>query len=340
MSATPTPERILQLGMGFWASKALLSAVELEVFTALGHGPLDAGALRDRVGIHPRGARDLFDALVALGLLAREGERYANAPETAAFLDRRSPTYVGGLLEMANARLYEHWGRLTEALRTGRPQNEAGQALADGRDTFEEMYADPERMRSFVQAMTGVSLASSEAIARQFPWPDVRSFVDLGTAEGGLPVVLARAHPHLEGIGLDLPAVRPHFEAYVARHGLEARVRFVGADMFEDELPRADVMVLGHILHGVGLEAKRRLLARVHGALPRGGFVIVHEALIDDERSRNAFGLLMSLNMLIETQEGFDYTGADCRGWMEDAGFSDVRVEHLVGPDSMVVGRK
>ena len=119
-----TPEGILQLGLGFWASKTLLSAVELGVFTELGHGPLSADDLIARLGLHRRSAYDFLDALVALGMLERGSGRYANTPATDLFLDRNKQAYVGGMLEMANARLYPFWAGLTDALKTGQPQNE------------------------------------------------------------------------------------------------------------------------------------------------------------------------------------------------------------------------
>ena len=231
------PDEILQLGFGFWGSKTLLSAVELGLFSALAaDGPQDAEALRRRLGLHERSARDFLDALVALGMLERGADgRYANTPATGLFLDRGKPTYLGGILEMANARLYPFWGSLTEALRTGEPQNEAKR----GGDLFGELYADPERLRAFLKAMTGLSLGASRAIAARFPWRDYRTFVDIGTAEGGLPVRVASAHPHLTGGGLDLPDVRPHFEAYVAAHGLSDRLAFHAGDFFADPLPAA-----------------------------------------------------------------------------------------------------
>ena len=209
MGEQPTPEKIMQIGLGFWASKTLLSAVEMGLFTELARKPETLEDVQARLGLHPRSARDFLDALVALGFLERREGNYANTPSTDVFLDRKKPSYIGGILEMANQRLYGHWGHLTEGLRTGLPQNEV---RGGGQSTFE--------------------------------------------------------------------------------------------------------------------------------ALPKGGAFIVYEAIIDDERSNNAFGLLMSLNMLIETYGGFDYTGADCQGWMREAGFSETRVEHLVGPDSMVVGIK
>lgn len=336
MSEALTPDKILQLGLGFLASKTLLTAVELGLFTRLAEQPMDAASLTRSLGLHPRGARDFFDALVALGMLDRTDGLYRNTPEADLFLNRHQPSYVGGLLEMANARLYGFWGSLAEALHTGEPQNES----KGGVNPFDALYADPDRLRQFLGAMTGISMGTAKAIASKFPWADYQSFYDLGCAQGCLPVQVALAHPHLTGGGFDLPAVAPIFEEYVAAAGLTDRLEFRAGSFFSDPLPQADVLVMGHILHDWDLEQKQLLLRRAYDALPAGGALIVYEALIDDDRRQNAMGLLMSLNMLIETPGGFDYTGADCRGWMAEAGFRTSYVEPLVGPDSMVVGLK
>ena len=331
-----TPDRIMQLGIGFWGSKTLLSAIELGLFTELAKRPLDTNHLTLRLQLHPRSARDFFDALVALGMLKRTGVRYANTPETALFLDRAKPSYVGGMLEMANARLYRFWGSLTEALRTGKPQNEA----KTGEDFFGTLYADPQRLEGFLKAMTGLSQGTARTIAKKFPWRKYRTFVDIGCAQGGVAVEITLAHRHLTGGGMDLPVVRPVFETYVRAKGVDGRLRFHPGDFFKDPLPKTDVLIMGHILHDWNLEEKMMLLRKAYDVLPTGGALIVHEAIIDDARKRNAFGLLMSLNMLIETHGGFDFTGADCKRWMQEAGFKRTRVEPLVGPDSMVVGIK
>ncbi|MEA2991656.1 MAG: hypothetical protein QOD40_576 [Alphaproteobacteria bacterium] len=336
MAGHVSPEQILGLGLGFWGSKTLLSAIELGIFTELARTPADADTLATRLNLHPRAARDFFDALVALGMLERNGAQYSNTPATDFFLDRAKPSYIGGILEMANARLYGFWGSLTEALRTGQPQNEAKQ----GGNLFAALYADPDRLRGFLKAMTGISMGAARIIAERFPWDRYRTFTDLGTAEGAVPVAVAGAHAHLTGGGFDLPQVKPHFEAFVAAHGLSGRVRFHAGDFFKDPLPSVDVLVMGHILHDWDLEQKRALVAKAYAALPKGGALLVYDTVIDDERRQNAFGLLMSLNMLIETPGGFDYTGADCMSWMRAAGFSETRVEHLLGPDSMVIGIK
>ncbi|MDA1189110.1 MAG: methyltransferase [Chloroflexi bacterium] len=336
MDTSVTPDKIMQVGTGFWASKTLLSAIELELFTHLAAGPATMSALEKKLKLHPRSSRDFLDALVALGFLNREGDRYSNSPDTGVFLDKKKPSYIGGILEMSNSRLYPFWGSLTEGLHTGKPQNEA----KSGGNFFEALYAEPARLEQFLKAMTGLSVGAGMAIAKKFPWAKYKTFYDVGGAQGAVAVQLALEHKHLTGGNFDLPPVGPIFEKYVESFKLSNRLKFVGGSFFTDPLPKVDVIVMGHILHDWDLDEKRMLLQKAYDAVPKGGAVIVFEAIIDDERRQNAFGLLMSLNMLIETPGGFDYTGADCSGWMREAGFKDTRVEHLIGPDSMVVGIK
>ena len=336
MDEPVTPEPILQLGLAFWGSKTLLSAVELGLFTHLARGPRDAKDITAELELRPRGVHDFLDALVALGMLERIENTYRNAPAADLFLDRNKPSYVGGLLEMANARLYPFWGSLTEALRTGHPQNEA----KVGENFFSALYDDPDRLEQFLHAMTGISMGDALAIAETFPWDRYDTVIDIGTAEGCLPVQVALRHPHLSGGGFDLPAVAPVFDKHVASAGLTERLRFYSGDFFTDALPAADVLVMGHLLHDWSLNEKLLLLSKAYDALPAGGALIVYESIIDDDRSSNTFGLLMSLNMLIETQEGFDYTAADCQSWMTNVGFEKTYVQPLAGPDSMVVGTK
>lgn len=337
MKSEPTPDRILQTGLGFWPSKTLLSAIELGLFTELARGARSLGELQALLGLHDRGARDFFDTLVALGFLERKDGHYANTAETGLFLDRAKPSYIGGILEMANSRLYGFWGGLTEALETGLPQNEV---KSGGPGLFETIYADRARLEGFLAAMTGISHGANIAIARQFPFADYATFADVGTAQGDLAAQIALANPHLRGVGFDLPEVGPIFEEYVAGVGVAGRVEFVSGSFFDQELPKADVILMGHILHDWDLPVKKMLIEKAYAAVPAGGALVVYESIIDDDRSKNAFGLMMSLNMLIETPGGFDFTGADCEGWMKAAGFQSTRVEHLVGPDSMVIGIK
>ena len=337
MSDYPTPEHILQIGLGFWPSKVLLSAVEMGLFTELAHRPEGLEAVTGRLGLHPRSARDFLDSLVALGLLDRNDGVYSNTPAADLFLDKKKPSYIGGILEMANQRLYGHWAHLTEGLRTGMPQNEA---RGGGVPLFETLYADPARLKGFLKAMSGISRGAALAIAAKFPWKQYNTLCDVGTAQGDTAAQIAIAHPHIHATGFDLPEVAPIFEEYAAELGLNGRLKFSPGSFFDQPIPKADVVLMGHILHDWDLETKKMLIGKAYDALPKGGAYIVYEAIIDDDRSQNAFGLMMSLNMLIETHGGFDYTGADCQGWMREAGFTETRVEHLLGPDSMVIGIK
>ena len=226
-------------------------------------------------------------------MLQRQSGRYANTPETDLFLDRSKPSYVGGILEMANSRLYPFWGSLTEGLRTGIPQSEA----KTGGNFYEVLYRDPARLKNFLQAMTGLSLGACQAIAKKFPWKRYKTFADVGPAQGALPVQLVLAHKHLSGIGFDLPVCGPIFEEYVRSFGLSDRLRFQPGSFLKDPLPEADVLIMGHILHGESLDDKRALIQNAYRVLPKDGAYIIFEELIDDERRKNALALLMSLNI-------------------------------------------
>ena len=334
---TITPEHILHTGMAFWASKTLLSAVELGLFSELIEAPLSADELGARLGLHERARRDFLDALVSMGFLQRKDGRYENTLETALFLDRKKPSYLGGILEMSSARLFGFWANLTDGLRTGQPQNEVRNGQPQ---LFEVLYSDPARLEGFLAAMTGLSHPANIQIARLLPWKNWKTFVDIGAAQGDLAVQILMANAHMQGVGFDLPPVQSIFEKYVAKAGMSERLNFMAGDFFNQPLPNADVILMGHVLHDWDLPTKRMLIDKAYAALPSGGALVVYDAIIDDDRRQNTFGLLMSLNMLIETHGGYDYSGDECAGWMRQAGFTDIRVEHLAGPDSMVVAIK
>ena len=341
LEADPSPAQILQIGMGFWASKTLLSAVELGLFTELAAGPRTAAELERALGLHPRATFDFLDALVALGLLARRGDgaegRYRNTPATALYLDRKSPRYVGGLLEMANARLYPFWADLTPALKTGRPQNEVSHS---GKPMFDELYADPKRLEQFMQAMAGVSRGNFEAFAEKFDFAPYRSHADIGGATGQLASIVAARHPHLSCRSCDLPVVRPIAERRIAEAGMSERVTADSLDFLSEDFPRADLITMGMILHDWNLEHKKMLIAKAYEALPVGGALVAIENVIDDARRTNAFGLLMSLNMLIEFGDASDYTGADFRAWCGQVGFRRFDLIPLAGPSAAAVAYK
>jgi predicted nicotinamide N-methyase len=314
----------------------LLTAVELDLFTILADGALDPHSLTARLGLHGRGALDFFDALVALGLLEREpGGRYANTPEGAVFLDRNKPTYVGAWLEYLSQRSYQHWSQLTPALRTGRS---SGGGLGQG--GFAALHEDPAALDTFLKGMTGGSLMPARALAGTFPWQAYRTVIDVGAAEGCVPVEIALVHRHLTGGGFDLPALAPAFARYVHAHGLDERLKFHPGDFFRDPLPKADVLIMGRILHDWDHATRKLLMQKAHDALPATGALIVYDALIDDERRGRSHSLLASLNMLIETESGSEYTEQECRSWMTEVGFDEIRVEPAGPVHSAVIAIK
>ena len=335
------PSPILQTAFGFWSSKVLLTAVEFGLFTTLGDRRLTGAELGAELGLHPRGIADFFDALVAMQFLGREGDgptaRYHNTPAARLFLDKTSPRYVGGILEMLNVRLFKFWHDLPDALRTGRPQNEIKHGQ---KGMFEELYAELPRLEQFMGAMTGLSRINFEAFAAKFDFSKFTSLCDVGGATGLLSTEVAKRHPHLKCTSFDLPPVAPIARKHIAAAGLAERVFTASGDFFKDPLPKADVITMGMILHDWNLEKKKHLIRAAYDALPEGGALVTIEALIDDARRENVFGLLMSLNMLIEFGDAFDYSGADFRQWCSEAGFQRFEVIHLAGPSSAAIAYK
>jgi SAM-dependent methyltransferase len=330
----------LQIGLGFWASKTLLSAVELGLFTLLGGDQMTADDIRSKLGLHERAYVDFLDALVSLGLLSREGDgpgaRYANTPETGLFLDKSSPAYVGGMLEMANARLYPFWCNLTEALRTGEVQNES----KEGGDFFGALYSDEARLEQFLAAMRGIQAGNFIALLDKVDLSTAETLVDLGGASGFLCALAAQRHPHLRVVNVDLPPVEPIARRTFAEFGVADRATVLSADIFADPFPTADVAVLGNVLHDFDEPSKRLLISKAYDALKDGGRLIAVENVIDDARRENTFGLLMSLNMLIETQGGADYTMSQFDGWCRAAGFNRTEIVPLAGPSSAAIAYK
>ncbi len=335
------PGPILQTAFAFWSSKVLLTAVEFGVFTKLGDRRITGAELGAELGMHARGISDFFDALVAMQFLGRDGDgqsaKYHNTPAGALYLDSNSPRYVGGILVMLNARLFKFWNDLPEALRTGKPQNEAKHGQ---KGMFEELYEELPRLEQFMGAMTGLSRINFEAFADKFDFSNFKTLCDVGGATGLLCIEAAKKHPHLRCTSFDLPPVEPIAQKHIAAAGLSDRIGTASGDFFKDALPKADIITMGMILHDWNLEKKMHLIRSAYNALPPGGALVAIEALIDDARRENVFGLLMSLNMLIEFGDAFDYSGADFRGWCSEVGFRRFDVLHLAGASSAAIAYK
>jgi hypothetical protein len=319
----------------------LLTAVEFGLFSKLARRRLTGEELRGELKLHPRAVPDFFDALVAMKFLDRTGDgieaKYFNTPEGELYLDEASPRYVGGIMIMLNARLFKFWNDLPEALRTGKPQNEIKHGQ---KGMFEELYSDLPRLEQFMGAMTGLSRMNFEVFAERFDFSKYRTLCDVGGATGLLSTEVAKRHPHLKCISFDLAPVEPIARKHIEIARLSDRVTTAAGDFFADPLPKADVITMGMILHDWNLEKKMHLIRAAYEALPPGGAFVAIEALIDDARRENVQGLLMSLNMLIEFGDAFDYTADDFRRWCSEVGFRRFEVIHLAGPSSAAVAYK
>jgi hypothetical protein len=336
-----SPARILQTGLGFWSSRVLQTAVHLKLFTLISESGMTAEDIRETLGLQERGLNDFLDALVALKFLYREGSdshaRYYNSMEADVFLNRNRTTYMGGILEMAHNRLYDSWSHMEKALRTGLPQNEIGK---DESSAYEILYTDKKKLAEFVHAMAGAQMGSFISFARQFNCAGYRTHCDIGGSGGDLSIQLALHHPEMRSVTFDLPEVTEVARENIAGHQLAERVSAVAGNFFRDELPKADMITMAHVLHNWDLEKRKILLQKAYEALPAGGVLVALENVIDDSRKENIFGLLMSLNMLINTKGGANFSFADFTGWIRETGFSRASILHLEGSSSALIAYK
>lgn len=335
------PSRIMQVGMGFWASKTLLTAVNMGLFTHMSQGDLSGQNIREKLGLHERSLYDFLDTLVALGFLKRRGLKetaiYSNADDSDLFLDKNKPSYVGGILEMSNNRLYQFWQHLEEGLKTGLPQNEI---KTRGKPIFEELYASEEKLREFLSAMCGIQMGNFMVFANKFDFSNYKTLCDIGGAGGYLSAQVAMNHDHMHCTSFDLPPVSPIAAENMSNMGLADKVSIQSGDFFKDDFPKADVITMGNILHDWGTKDKKALMKKAYEALPSGGSLVVIENIIDNDRKENDFGLMMSLNMLIETPEGYDFSAADFDELAKETGYSETAIIPLAGPSSAVIAIK
>lgn len=343
-SNQPSPESIMQIGAGFWPSKILLAAVNFQLFTHLAEKKkLSAAQIKTLLNLKcsDRNVYDFLDVLTGLGFLNRDGileaAQYSNSIHTDVFLDKKKPSYIGGLLEMLNNRLYRFWGNLEVGLLTGLPQNE----IKDGTDSlFSDLYKVPEKLKEFINAMSGAQMGNFMAFAQKFDFSKYKTLTDAGGSSGLLSLMVAKHQPHMSCISFDLAPVEPIAKDYIQHFQLADRVKTAIGDFFSDPLPKADIVVMGNILHDWDEEKKIGLMKKAYESIPAGGAFVAIENVIDEERKQNVFGMMMSLNMLIETGNGFDYTFSDFQKWAKMVGFKSTSIIPLAGPASAAVAYK
>lgn len=334
----PSAVPLMALSSGFWAFKTPAAAHELDLFSHLAGGAgTTVAELAQALGLHPRPAEMLLIGCTALGLLEKTDGRYRNTPLSEAYLVRGKPYYFGGFVQMADKRLYAGWDRLAEALRTNRPTtwDPARQSsIFDGED--------PTMLALFWEAMHSLSKMTARKRGEAVDLAHFRRLLDIGGGSGAYDIELCKQYGTLRATVFDLPHVAVIAVGKIAEAGLTDRIETAGGSFF-DTLPKDhDVHLLSMILHDWDEAKNRALLRRSFEALPSGGAVVISQLLVNDERTGPAPAALMSLNMLIETEGGRNYTPAEYSAWLEEAGFRHIGTVWFEAPaaNGAVIGRK
>jgi SAM-dependent methyltransferase len=325
-----TAAGLLRLGNAFCDAKALLTAVELDLFGALKDGPATEEEIRERLRLHGRGLADFLHLLAALGVLVKTGEAFGNAAGAQRHLVPGGESYIGGFLQRSNRNLYPAWGRLSEALRTGKPQSGG---------SFAEVLERPAVLRQFIGMMDALTQQLAPALVEAFPWSRYGSLLDVGGCRGNLAAHLVTANPGLRGHVFDLPPMAPFFAEHVEARGVADRLEFHGGDFFADPLPAADVVVLGHVLHDWDADQRRQLVRAAYAATNPGGALVVYDRMLDDD-PRHVENLVISLDMLLVTDGGSEYPVQELRAAAAEAGFERITDQPLGDFDTIVVCHK
>ncbi|MEV0808205.1 methyltransferase [Micromonospora sp. NPDC050200] len=335
---TPTP--LMRLVAGVWGFKTLAVAVELGLFTRLANGrTLTVDEAAAELGLAERPTDLLLAASASLGLLEKAGDGYRNSDLAEQFLVEGRPYYFGAQVRYSDLRTYLPWHRIGEALRSDRPLTWDPQTQQSMFDT-----ADPEMLAQFWDAMYSTSSFTARALADAYDFGAHTRLLDVGGGAGAFPIELCRRLPDLRATIFDLPHVCVRAEERISAAGLAGRIVTVAGDFLADPaLPDGhDVILLSMILHDWDVPTNRALLAKCYAALPPGGAVVVCELLLNDERTGPPEAALMGMNMLVETEGGKNYSGAEYTAWLADAGFVDIRTVPFDAPgaNGAVVARR
>ena len=330
MNHEPEAQTILDLIEAFRRSKTMFTAVRLGIFDQLAIAPQTCAALALRLSLDRKALSRLLNACVTLRLLEHDGDTYKNTNGATRFLSRGSEETLAGYINYSDQSLYKLWDHLDDAVREG--TNRGKQAFGSRSALFDHYFRDEAATRSFLGGMHGFGQLASPRIVAAFDLSRYVHLVDLGGATGHLSIAACRRYPELRATVLDLPAVEPFAREHLAKSGLDNRIEFVTGDFFADDLPKADLYVLGRILHDWDDSKITKLLRKICFALPKKGALLVTETLVDDDRSGPTYTLMQDVNMLVCT-DGRERTESEYSALLQSAGCSTVQFRRT---DSLV----
>lgn len=307
---TWTPAELLKLSGGYWSACALHAGVKLDLFSRAG----TAAELAEAGDCDARGVEMLLNALTALGLMDKEGDRYAATPFAAEFLSRSSPRYLGYII-MHHHHLMAGWAHLDESVRSGAPI----------RHRVSHDAGESER-ESFEMGMFNLAMLNAPKVVPCVDLQGRRRLLDLGGGPGTYAIQFCLANLQLTATVYDLPTTRPFAEKTIASFGLSDRITFHAGDFISDDVPGGfDVAWLSHVLHGEGPDDCAATLRRVVAALEPGSLLMVQEFILDDTLDGPLFPALFSLNMLLGTPQGRSYSQQQLIEMMTAAGVGSIR---------------
>ena len=328
IEAIRTKKELQDAVYGFRASRIILTAFELGLFSALGTASLDAAQLAAASGADTRACERLLNALCVLGLIKKTRGRFRNTKISREHLVAGQPRFLAGLAHSASQ--WQSWHTLSDAVRRG---TSVIQRRAGGNEE--------QRRRGFIAAMHERASLQAPRFVKMLDLVPVRRCLDIGAGSGAYAMALARAKKSLQVVAFDLPEVLPLTREYVRRGKLLKQVAFAGGDFNRGGFGSGfDLVLLSAIVHMNDAEQNRRLVARAAAALDPGGQLVVQDFIMGPNRTRPALGALFALNMLVATARGDSYTAAEIGGWMRAAGLKNIVKKETPFAAALLIGRK
>jgi len=303
---------LFQLGY-YWEAKIFLCSVKLDIYSPLSEGPKQAAQIAEETRTDPEALERLLIALVSIGLLKRSESAFANIPQLAEFLVKSSPFYMGELMLLQDAE-WDHWGKLEEIVRTGRPSVKGNIFMNR-----------PEIGATVLRVLDRMAKRVAPGLAEKIDLSAYQSFLDVGGGAGTFSIAFCKRYPHLKATLFDLPKTLEVTRRNVEKEKLEERISFVGGNFNEDQLPEGfDVVFLSDILHYQTEEENAALFQKLYGSVKPGGVIVVKDMFMNGDDGNPGWNAVFSIHMMVYSEKGRCFKDQSIRCWLARAGFENV----------------